>query len=205
MAFLSLDGVDGAGKSTQLGLLVSWLEEQGRDVVLCRDPGSTRLGETIRDILLHQKETPLHPRSEMLLYMAARSQLVEDVIRPALSRGQDVVSDRYLLANVVYQAHAGGLDVEMTWRVGEVATDGLMPDLTLVLDLPVEAAARRRTGEPDRLESRGDDYLQKVRDGFLREAEMNDAVSVIDANREVAEIQSDIRRLTQRVLDLPPG
>jgi dTMP kinase len=200
MAFLSLDGVDGAGKSTQLGLLVSWLESKGRDVVVCRDPGSTPLGEAIRDILLHQKQMPIHPRSEMLLYMAARTQLVEDVIRPALDRGQDVVSDRYLLANVVYQAHAGGLDVDTTWRVGQVATAGLMPDLTLVLDLSVEAAARRRTGEPDRLESRGNEYLQRVRDGFLREAERNDAVAVIDADREIDEIQAEIRRITEPVL-----
>src|SRR5437868_6589400 len=120
--FFSFDGIDGVGKSTQLELFVQWLRESGRDVVSCRDPGSTELGEAIRKILLADFETPIARRSEMLLYMAARAQLVEQVIRPALARGQVVVCDRFLLANVVYQGYAGGLDVETLWNVGRVAT-----------------------------------------------------------------------------------
>ena len=106
--FFSFDGVDGAGKSTQIRLLADWLRARGREVITCRDPGTTSLGEKLRGLLLEHHDTPIHRRAEMLLYMAARAQLVEEVIRPALQAGRDVLSDRFLLANVVYQAHAGG-------------------------------------------------------------------------------------------------
>jgi dTMP kinase len=107
--FFSFDGIDGVGKSTQLRLFCEWLADQGLAPVVCRDPGSTPLGEQIRRVLLESKEsTPIGPRSEMLLYMAARAQLVDEVIRPALEAGRTVVSDRFLLANIVYQGYAGG-------------------------------------------------------------------------------------------------
>src|SRR5687767_13931168 len=107
--FFSFDGVDGAGKSTQINLFCEGLRQQGREVVACRDPGGTALGERLRAILLDHHAVPIHRRSEMLLYMASRAQLVEEVIRPALEAGKVVVSDRYLLANVVYQGHVGGM------------------------------------------------------------------------------------------------
>src|SRR5687768_4193404 len=119
--FFSLDGIDGAGKSTQLSQFCDWLHQQRSDVVTCRDPGSTKLGEAIRALLLDRHDLAIDRRSEMLLYMAARAQLVEEVIRPALGRGEVVLSDRFLLANVVYQAYAGGLSVEQTWDVGNIA------------------------------------------------------------------------------------
>src|SRR5688572_15800240 len=105
--FFSFDGVDGVGKSTQIQLFCQWLRESGRDVVICRDPGSTPLGEQIRSILLDSHDLAIDRRAEMLLYMAARAQLVEQVIRPALAAGQTVISDRFLIANIVYQGHAG--------------------------------------------------------------------------------------------------
>src|SRR5262245_46414963 len=109
--FFSFDGIDGAGKSTQVRLFVEALRARGHEVVECRDPGSTPLGERVRELLLKSgADTPIDPRSEMLLYMAARAQLVDEVIRPALKAGKVVVSDRFLLANVAYQGHAGGLD-----------------------------------------------------------------------------------------------
>ena len=125
--FLSIDGCDGTGKSTQMELLTGWLTSSGHDVVVCRDPGSTPLGEEVRGLLLDRADLQIHRRSEMLLYMAARAQLVEEIIRPALESGKTVVSDRYLLANVVYQGHAGGLDVETLWEVGRIATDSVSP------------------------------------------------------------------------------
>ena len=127
--FLSIDGIDGTGKSTQMRLLVDWLKETGRDVVECRDPGTTGVGEAVRDVLLNRHEFEISRRSEMLLYMAARAQLVDEVIRPAIEAGKTVVSDRFLLANVVYQGHAGGLDIEMIWDVCHVATVGVNPVL----------------------------------------------------------------------------
>lgn len=141
--FISIEGGDGTGKSTQIRLLCEWLHEGGRDVVLCRDPGTTRLGEAVRELLLHRNDLSMGRLSEMLLYMAARAQMTEEVIRPALEQGKTILSDRYLLSNVVYQGHAGGLPIATLWEVGQVATGGLLPDLTLVLDVPLEVAAAR--------------------------------------------------------------
>ena len=115
--FFSFDGIDGTGKSTQMALFVEWLRELGRDVVECRDPGGTPLGERLRDILLHKSDISMCRRAEMLLYMASRAQLVEQLIRPALDAGKTVVSDRYLLANVAYQGYTGEMNSEDVWQV----------------------------------------------------------------------------------------
>ena len=192
--FLSIDGIDGAGKTTQLSLFHDWLRDRGHQVVACRDPGTTPLGEEIRKILLTVGDLPIHGRSEMLLYMAARSQLVEQIIRPALAAGQTVVADRYLLANVVYQGHAGGLDVDSVWQVGEVATGGLMPDVTIVLDIDPESARSRFDRDLDRIEQRGDEFRNRLRQGFLAEARRRpDQIVVVNAARSIEEIQDEIR------------
>ncbi len=202
--FFSFDGVDGVGKSTQVALFVQWLRDQGHSVVACRDPGSTALGEAVRGILLERNEIPIHRRSEMFLYMAARAQLVEEVIRPALAAGSIVVSDRFLLANVVYQAHAGGLDVDEVWRVGATAVAGVMPDVTVVLDMDVDAAATRLQRSLDRMEAQGLEYLRRVRQGFLTEAQAHpDTIRVIDAARDIDAVQAEIRALAARYLDAP--
>lgn len=192
--FFSFDGIDGVGKSTQIERFVDWLRQRGRDVVACRDPGSTPLGEAVRDILLHREEIPLAARAEMLLYMAARAQLVADVIQPALAAGKTVVSDRYLLANVVYQGHAGGLDVDALWQVGRIATAGVAPTLTFVLDMDSTAAAARRIGAADRLEKRGGDYRERLRQGYLAEAARDEKIVVVDAGRPVDDVAQEIRR-----------
>jgi dTMP kinase len=200
--FFSIDGVDGVGKSTQMGLFCQWLRDQGRDVVTCRDPGSTELGEALREIVLEGHSLNIHRRSEMLIYMAARSQLVEQVIRPALESGQTVVSDRYLLANVVYQGYAGGLDVDQVWQVGQIATAGLAPDLTFVLDMDVHEAGRRLNRELDRMEMQGMEFRQRVRDGYLAEAgRQNVRVELIDAARGVDVVQQAIRHAAQAWID----
>lgn len=202
--FFSLDGIDGAGKSTQIALFCEWLRDRGLEVVTCRDPGSTPLGEAIRAILLDHHDLAIHRRSEMLLYMAARSQLVEEVIRPAIERGATVVSDRFLLANVVYQAHAGGLCAAETWEIGRIATGGLSPDLTFVLDLDVETAGQRldrQRAHRDRIESQGKEYLSRVRQGFLTEAARQPRrISVIDASLPSDEVQRRIRAAAQAIL-----
>jgi dTMP kinase len=180
--FYSFDGIDGAGKSTQISLLADWLRAKGKEVVTCRDPGSTELGEKLRGLLLEHHGTPIHRRSEMLMYMAARAQLVEEVIRPALAAGESVISDRYLLANVVYQAHAGGLSPDEVWQVGQVTVAGIMPTLTFILDLPAAIAAARFNRAPDRMEAQGLEYMEKVRQGFLLEAARRPKkIVVIDA------------------------
>jgi dTMP kinase len=199
--FFSFDGVDGVGKSTQIRLFCDWLAARGRKVVTCRDPGGTPLGEKLRALLLDRHDVPIHQRSEMLLYMASRAQLVEDVIRPALAAGQDVVSDRYLLANVVYQAHGGGLDPDAVWRVGAVTVAGIMPDLVFLLDMPAERAAARIQRTPDRMEARGLAYLERVRQGFLTEAgRFPQHVAVINADRPIDAIHADVISAASRLL-----
>ena len=199
--FFSIDGGDGTGKTTQIVQFCQWLEEQGYKVLTCRDPGSTPLGEAVRGLLLDRDDLAIGRRSEMLLYMAARAQLVEEVIRPALNRGQIIVSDRFLLANVVYQGHAGGLDVASLWEVGLVATGGVLPDLTIVLDLPAEAAAARLQRPLDRMEQQGAAFHARVRQGFLDEAaQAPDRIVVVDASQPIATVQAAIRRAATRFL-----
>ena len=190
--FFSFDGIDGTGKSTQMDRFCHHMRQQGHEVVSCRDPGSTPLGERLREILLEQNGCPIDMVSEMLIYMAARAQLVTEVIRPALERGAVVVCDRFLLANVAYQAHGGGLSPDALWQVGEVATGGCTPTLTLLLDLDVHKAASRMSRTLDRLESRGEAYFQRVREGFLAEAaRSNGSIAVINADQSPDQVFAD--------------
>ncbi|MCP4813874.1 MAG: dTMP kinase [Planctomycetaceae bacterium] len=199
--FISFDGVDGVGKSTQAAQFVEWLQEQGHQVLRCRDPGSTDLGERLRTLVLKDTKISIAAGSEMLLYMAARAQLVSEVIQPALASGKVVVSDRFLLANVVYQGHAAGLDPQDIWDVGGVATGGLEPDLTVVLDMPLEKAVGRIGRELDRMEARGLEFLEKVRQGFLREAERSpERIVVVNADQDIPQVQHDIRQVASRCL-----
>lgn len=199
--FFVFDGLDGVGKSTQQTLLSAWLEMQGARVVPCRDPGCTPLGERLRSILLDSSDLDICPRSEMLLYMTARAQLVAETIRPALESGAAVVSDRYLLANIAYQGYGGGVDIEAIRSVGLVATDGVLPDATFLLDLPTEVALGRLQRTLDRVESRGAEYFDRVRAGFLAEAKKFENVHVLDASRSVETIQAEIRSIALAVLE----
>jgi len=194
--FLSLDGLDGTGKSTQCRQLAAWLSARKIPVTLAVDPGGTQLGQRIREFLLYDRDLQLCMRTEALLFMASRAELVEQVIRPALARGDVVLSDRFILANVVYQGYAGGLSPEMLWSIGDFCSDGLRPDLTIVLDLPVPKSRERRASSSDRLECRGEEYHQKVRDGFLQEARrFPESIQVIDAQPPIAEVTSSIIQL----------
>ncbi|MCC9609681.1 dTMP kinase [Blastopirellula sp. JC732] len=199
--FFVFDGLDGVGKSTQQTLLTAWLEMQGARVVSCRDPGATPLGERLRSILLDKSDLEISPVSEMLLYMTARSQLVAETIRPAIESGAAVVCDRYLIANIAYQGYGAGVDIESIRQVGKVATDGVMPDATFLLDMPTKFALGRLHRTLDRVESRGEEYFDRVRQGFLTEAKKFDNVHVIDASRSVEQIQSDIRSIALAVME----
>jgi dTMP kinase len=201
--FLSLDGIDGTGKSTQCQLLADWLRGRGHAVVECADPGGTAVGQVIRELLLGHRHS-LTPTCEAFLFMASRAQLVSEVLRPALDAGRVVVCDRFLLANVVYQGHAGGLDPEQLWQAGRFGTGGLEPDLTLVLDLPLELAASRRRQRPDatdRMERRDEPFRVRLRQGYLNEAKRQpQRIHVIDAGGPVAEVQDRIREEVAGVL-----
>ena len=192
--FIVLEGIDGAGKSSQVEPLVAWLRGGGRSVTTCRDPGATAAGDAIRSILLDRHDLQLASTAEMLLYMAARAQLVSEVIRPSLACGEWVVSDRYLLANVVYQGHAGGLDPDTIRQVGAVATGGLEPDLVLLLDVDLDTAARRLARPLDKLENRGDEYRGRLRAGYLAEsARRPDRIAVVDATGDPDTVQDNLR------------
>src|SRR4051812_46132059 len=188
--FLVLDGLDGTGKTTQGRLLAEWLRGRGHAVTECVEPGTTPVGAELRAILLgHRHELAL--RTETLLFMAARAEVVERVIRPALAAGGVVISDRYMLANIVYQGHAGGLDVDALRQVEQFATGGLEPDLTLILDLPVPVALARRGREADRKELRETTYHERVRQGFLTEAARRpDRIRVVDATPAAEVVQA---------------
>lgn len=192
--FFTFDGIDGTGKSTQANLFCDWLTNQGKTVVHCRDPGSTQVGEQLREIVLQRGDLTIEARAETLIYMAARAQLVEEIIRPALAARSVVVSDRYLLANVVYQAYGFGLDVDQVWEVGRFATGGLEPTRTFLLDMDVAAARKRLLGDADRMEERDMEYFERVRAGFLAEARRQpERIIVITADGTVKEVQNSIR------------
>ncbi len=192
-AFISLDGLDGAGKSTQCRLLADWLRAKGHAVTTCIDPGGTPLGAQLRSLVLHHR-SEIDRMCEALLFMASRAQLLAEVIRPALASGNIVLSDRFLLANIVYQGHAGGLDVERLWEVGRFATGGLEPDLTIVLDLSLEQAALRRGRAADRIEKRDLEYHARLRQGFLAEARRRpERIRVVDAAPSIEIVQQAIQ------------
>ncbi len=203
--FFVFEGIDGVGKTTQRQRFVAWLEGKSYSVVTCRDPGETKLGESLRKLLLHADQTPISSQAEMLLYLAARAQLVHEVIAPARRTGHTVVSDRFHLSTLAYQVHARGWDVEAVRPVVTFANGGCRPDLVFLLDMDPAAAAARRHGPDDRIEARGLEYLQKVRAGFLAEAERDpDHVAIIDASGTEEEVWSSVVEAVQRVLSPRP-
>lgn len=199
--FLSLDGLDGSGKSTQLALLEEWLRREGYPVTCCREPGGTPIGESIRALLLDPTSV-MSTTTEMLLYMSSRAELVSAVIRPALDRGEIILCDRFLLATIVYQGHAGGLDPEIIRQVGLIATGGLLPHWTGVLDVDPEVAEKRRAGPVDRIEARPKAYHERVRKGYLEEARRDPhRIRIIDASGEPSLVHQSVIAEVKRALD----
>jgi len=199
--FISFDGLDGTGKSTQCRLLVEWLATQKIPATACTDPGGTAIGQELRRIVLFGREHRICTTTEAMLFMASRAQLVEEVIRPALDRGEVVVSDRFTLANVVYQGHAGGLRPEDLWQVGKFVADGLEPDLTLVFDAPLEVTLARRNREADRMEERDREFQRRVQTGFRYEAGRRpEKHRIIDATPDTETVQRHVRREVSRLL-----
>jgi dTMP kinase len=201
--FISLEGIDGVGKSTQSDLLEEFLRAQGREVVRTLEPGGTELGQEIRHLLLHRKGD-VAPRAEALLYAADRAHHVTSKIRPALDRGEVVITDRYLDSSVAYQGVGRALQAEDVRAISMFAVEGLLPDLTILLDLEASAAAERRskTGEaPDRLEREKIDFFEAVRQAFLDMAAAEPKRwLVIDARQTVDEMQAQIRSRVAELL-----
>lgn len=181
--FLVLEGNDGAGKTTHVGLLRERLEESGKEVVLVREPGGTDVGERVRTIILDPTLTSMCVQTELFLFMACRAQLVARVIRPALERGAWVISDRFLYSTIVYQGLAGGLPEEDIRAVANVAIGTVRPDATIVLDIPVAETMVRTGGGRDRMENKGESFLRMVREGYLNLAATDASATVIDATK----------------------
>ena len=194
--FLTLEGGDGSGKSTQMGALTAWLEQQGRTVVQSREPGGTDLGLELREIVLHRRGF-IAPRAEALLYAADRAHHIATVVRPALERGDVVIQDRYLDSSVAYQGAGRVLAASEVRDLSLWATEGLLPDLTVLLDLD-PAVGRERLTESrtryDRLEAEEADFHERVRAAYLALAEAEpERFLVLDATRPVEELQQSIR------------
>jgi dTMP kinase len=201
---VSFEGGDGVGKSTQSLLLGEWLGEvTGRRVLRTFEPGDTELGAELRRLVLHGAD--MDPRTEALIYAADRAHHVATVVRPALGRGDVVITDRYIDSSVAYQAGGRALGEEEVERLSLWATEGLLPDVTILLDLDPDVAAARRPHEPDRLERAGDAFHRRTRDAFLRRAAADPKRwVVIDAAAPVEDVQAQIRVDVAARLDLTP-
>jgi dTMP kinase len=205
--FITLEGPEGCGKSTQMRLLSGYLRASGYDVLTTREPGSTPIGERVREVLLDPSHTEMLPSTEFLLYSAARAQHVGQVIRPHLEHGGIVVSDRFADSSLAYQGYGHQLDLDVVRAITRFATGGLVPDLTLYFDVPVEVGLQRKAGGSgdawNRFERKEIDYHQRVRDGYLAMAAQEpERWAVVDASREIDEVQATICALVMARVEM---
>lgn len=200
--FITFEGSEGSGKSTQIELAQRYLESRGKDVLFIREPGGVQISEDIRDILLDTKTKDMSDECETLLYMAARAQLVKEVIIPALNSGRIIMCDRFLDSTVAYQGYGNGVNIEKIKSIGEFVTQGFTPDLTFLFDLDVEEGFARIDRPKDRIEQRGLDYHNRVRKGYLEIAQNEgDRVKLIDARESKEEIQTIVCQHIDRLLN----
>jgi dTMP kinase len=199
--FVAFEGVEGAGKGTQIRLAQEWLEEQGANVLVTREPGGTEVGEQLRKVLLGHDTGHLEPKTEALLFAASRAQLVMTVIRPALAEGKVVIADRYIDSSVAYQGWARGLGEQDVLTLNVWATQGLFPDLVILLHLEPEAGLLRSLDEPDRIEMEGGDFHAKVADAYLRIAEEHpERFVVVDADGPPEQVHEKVVEALKHVV-----
>lgn len=201
--FITFEGLDGCGKSTQMELLAAGLRERGYVVLVTREPGGTPLGEAIRDLLLDPRHHGMSARAEALLYAAARAHLVDKVIRPALQDGQVVLCDRYLDSSLAYQGYGRGLGHDDIISLNVWGTDCLFPDLTLFLDLDDSVRTGRLDAVPDRLEAENEEFHRRVADGFRELLALHPhRIRRVDAGGPEAEVQERVRAVVEEELEL---
>jgi dTMP kinase len=204
--FITFEGPDGSGKSTQVRLLADYLQSRGHAVLLTREPGGTTISEQIREVILSTRNQLIQHETEALLFSAARAQIVAELIRPALAAGKIVLCDRYADSTLAYQGYGLGLDLDALRAITRFATGGLVPTLTFYVDVPVEVGiARKYRSEVNRLDQKGMAYHARVRAGYLEMARAEpERWVVIDGNRTVDEVQSEIRDRMKRLME-PDG
>jgi len=196
--FITLEGPDGSGKTSQVAPLVEFLQNEGLQLLALREPGGTEISEQVRQVIMTMKNTGMNPRTEILLFLAARAQLVAEVIRPALAEGKVILCDRYADSTLAYQGYGHGVDLEILRSMLDFATGRLYPDLTLLLDIETEAGLRRKRragGEWNRLDAYDIDFHRRVRQGYFElAANEPERWVVIDASQPPEVVQSAMRR-----------
>ena len=196
--FITFEGGDGCGKTTQIKLLDEYLRNKGYKTLLTREPGSKGLGEKVREILLNY-DGDVSPVCESFLFLADRAQNVDCLIKPALEEGTIVICDRHTDSSVAYQGYGRGLDIDRIKKLNSIATSGLKPDLTIVLDVDVETSQKRVGTEKDRMESAGIEFFERVRKGYLEIAKQEpERVRVVDSTQSIEEIHKQILELIQK-------
>jgi dTMP kinase len=203
--FITVEGTDGSGKTTQIKLIEDYLESKNKSVVLTREPGGTKISEKIRDILLDSQNSEMGVITEMLLYASARSQLVSEVIRPSIQAGKVVICDRFVDSSYVYQGFGRGIDLKVITDINRIALEGLVPDITLFFDIdPAEALRRRSTSTGlDRIEKEKMDFHKRVYNGYKKLAMLYpDRINCIDSNRSIEEIFSDVKSCLDELMNL---
>lgn len=202
--FITFEGTDGSGKTTQIGFLKDYLNKAGYDVLLTREPGGNRISEKIRSVILDPEYTEMDSIAEFLLYSAARAQLVQEVIKPSLERGTIVVCDRYFDSSYAYQGYGRGMDMKVLESISMMATGGLLPDVTFFFDLDPEIALNRRlaSSQSDRIENEQLEFHKRVHAGYVKLAENSpDRIRRIDAARSAESIWTDVRNILDILLE----
>jgi len=200
--FITVEGTDGSGKTTQINFIKKYMEEKGYSVVLTREPGGTRIGEKIRTIILDPENKEMDYITEMLLYASARAQIISELVKPAIDEGKVVICDRYVDSSYAYQGYGRGIDVDLITKINNIATRGMMPDITFWFDISPEAALKRRktSSSPDRIEREKLDFYNRVYNGYSVLANMYpERIKRIDAARDIEQVSMDVKTWLDRI------
>ncbi len=199
--FITFEGADGCGKTTQLNLLKDYLENKGYEVVITREPGAKGLGEKIREILLNY-DGEVSNRCESFLFLADRAQNIDIIVNPAIQQGKIVLCDRHTDSTVAYQGYGRGLDIKQINMLNNIATNNKKPDLTLVFDVDIETSMKRVGSQQDRMEKSGKDFFNRVRNGYLELAKQEpERIKVIDTTKSIEEVQKDVVEIIDQYIN----